>query len=73
MSQPITLIRCRISIPKILGDGKYEGSYDVTPTTEAQTLETANKLLTANIKVKSIPYFEVSNQNGTTVYIGGEV
>ena len=33
----------------------YEGEYRVTPTTEAQTLKTANKLLVENIVINPIP------------------
>ena len=52
----------------------YEGVYEVTPKTEAQTLETANKFLENNISVFAIPYFDVSNTaGGRTIYIGREV
>ena len=52
----------------------YEGEYEVTPKAYIrQELETQNKVLTENIKVKEIPYFETSNVYGDTVYIGSEV
>lgn len=52
----------------------YEGEYEVTPSTEEQILKTAKKSLNEDIKVKNIPYFEVSNNaGGTTVTIGNEV
>lgn len=53
----------------------YDGLYDITPKTdEAQTLQTAQKYLTQNVKVGKIPYFDVSNTaGGSTVYIGNEV
>ena len=35
--------------------GDYHGSYDVTPSAEAQTLETAGKTLTLDIVVEPIP------------------
>ena len=35
--------------------GDYEGPYEVIPSTEEQTLATANKTLTLNVVVKPIP------------------
>ena len=53
---------------------RYDGSYSVTPLTEAQTLKTAEKYMEDDVKVKAIPVYEVSNTaGGTTVYIGTEV
>lgn len=52
----------------------YDGSYEVTPSVDAQTLETAGKLMEDDTKIKAIPVYEVSNTaGGTTVYIGTEV
>ena len=52
----------------------YEGEYNITPLAfEQQELETKNKILEDNLIVKEVPYFEVSNIQGTTVYIGSEV
>ena len=51
----------------------YDGSYAVTPKTKAQTLETADKVMRADVDVKAIPTYEVSNDKGTTVYIGGDI
>ena len=33
----------------------YEGSYEITPTQETQTLSTNNKRMTADVVVKPIP------------------
>ena len=54
---------------------QYDGEYSVTPSAEGEiTLETAQKLLDADIKVNKIPYSEVSNNSGgNTVFIGSEV
>ena len=53
---------------------EYKGSYEVTPQVQEQTLSTARKVMRDDIKVKEIPYFEVSNNSGgNTVYIGSEV
>ena len=52
----------------------YEGPYAVVPKAfYGQTLETANKYLIDDVTVSQIPYFETSNDYGTTVYIGNEV
>lgn len=52
----------------------YTGSYEVTPKVDAQTLPTAQKLMTDNVQIHAIPIFEVSNTNGgETVYIASEV
>lgn len=53
----------------------YDGDYKVTPMVEEeQILETARKLLTDDIVVAKVPYFETSNDsNGKTAYIGKEV
>lgn len=47
----------------------YQGDYEVVPKTYGQTLETANKKMTDDVTVTAIPYFETSNEDGTTVYI----
>ncbi len=52
----------------------YTGEYEITPKVEAQTMPTAQKLMTDDVKIKSIPYFDVSNASGgSTVYIAREV
>ena len=39
----------------------YKGDYTVTPKVEKQELATRQKFLTENVKIKEIPFFEVSN------------
>lgn len=51
----------------------YEGTYIVTPSGDPQTLETANKKMLNDVQVKAIPYYDVSNEYGRTIYIGGEI
>lgn len=51
----------------------YDGDYVVTPKTTAQTLPTANTRMAEDVSILQIPYFEVSNQTGKTVYIGKEL
>ena len=53
---------------------EYEGDYIVTPKVESQTMPTKNKLLTEDVTIKSIPFYNVSNTSGgSTVFIGNEV
>lgn len=53
---------------------RYDGAYSVTPSSgSAQTLETAQKYMDADVRVEKIPYYEIDNgSGGTTVYIGSE-
>lgn len=53
---------------------RYDGNYEAVPNAfNTQTLPTANKLLTQDVIVKKVPYYETSNiQQGITVYIAGE-
>lgn len=52
----------------------YKGTYEVTPKTAAQELETKNKVMDDNVHIKSIPFYSVSNTSGgETVYIGSEL
>ena len=53
----------------------YTGATTVTPNAfEDTVLETKNKLVSENIKVTKIPYFEVGStiEGGNVVYIAGE-
>lgn len=52
----------------------YDGDYVVIPKVTEQSLPTAEKFMEEDVTVKSIPYFEVSNEaGGSSVYIGTEV
>lgn len=75
VSQPE--IKMKIAPAKVVytGDSKpYEGVYDVTPQAKsAVILPTKDRLLSRDVNVKKIPYYETSNQTGVTVYIASEV
>lgn len=61
-------------VVEYIGGELYEGDYTVTPKVEAQTIPTKDKVLTEDMKVRAIPFFNVSNTSGgNTVYIGSEV
>ena len=75
LSQPE--IKMKIAPAKVVytGDSKpYEGVYDVTPQAKsAVILPTKDRLLSRDVNVKKIPYYETSIQTGVTVYIASEV
>lgn len=52
----------------------YTGEYQVTPKAfDSQTLDTANKVLNADIIVSEVPYYETANETGgVTSYIARE-
>jgi len=63
----------RVEVP-VASEDTYEGPYEVTPKTEAQILSTAKKVMTDDVTVKGVPYYETGNDaGGLTVYIASEV
>lgn len=61
-----------LSIPKRLPEyEKWDGPHKFTSdVAETVTYETKDKVMKDNIVVLKVPYYEVSNEKGTTVYIG---
>jgi len=53
----------------------YNGAYQVVPRAfDAQTLQTAEKLLKEDITVTDVPYWETSNESdGVSAYIAKEL
>lgn len=51
----------------------FDGEYEIIPKVETQILETEGKIMEENLMIKEIPYYEVSNSSGYTVYIGGDL
>lgn len=75
--KPITLnIRTRdpITIELAVGKGTsgewYDGTYEVVPKREEQTLPTALKTMRRDVLVHEIPWWETSNPHGKTYVIG---
>ncbi len=66
---PEGILKGQLILP--VGYEDYAGEYKVIPKIEAQSLPTADKHLTDNVTVEPIPYYEVSNQKGKTIIIGG--
>lgn len=59
----------KLTIPQILGT-MYEGQYVVDPLAkENVVLDTKEKFMANDVVVNKVPYFETSNEKGTTVYI----
>ena len=66
VKQDIVIVPVREDVPE------YEGTYDVTPRVEEQTLPTAKKFLQKDVTIKKIPITTVSNSSGgNTIIIGG--
>lgn len=51
----------------------YEGEYEVTPAIEAQTLNTKNTAMRDDLNINKIPYYDVANEYGRTIYIGSDI
>ena len=73
MGRPINTINIGFNIGAQSQAKPYEGEYEITPKTyDEQILPTKNKKMVDNLKVKKIPQYEVSNDNGYTLIIGDE-
>ena len=58
-------------VPVVISElAPYTGAYTVTPKPAAQRLATRQKRMTDDVTVQAIPYYEVSNESGTTVTRG---
>ena len=51
----------------------YDGAYVVIPDIDQQILPTENKRMREDVTVTGIPYYEVSNVKGVTVYIANQL
>ena len=72
LSQPE--IKMKIAPAKVVYTGDSKPYEDVTPQAKsAVILPTKDRLLSRDVNVKKIPYYETSNQTGVTVYIASEV
>lgn len=54
-----------------VGIEDYIGEYTIRPKVEEQIMNTRDKRMIKDLKIEAIPYYEVSNQNGKTIIIGG--
>lgn len=63
-----------VTIPDVAHEMPYTGDYTVTPLAHEQTvLRTKGKAMTDDVTVLEVPYYEISNPTGDTVYIASEV
>jgi hypothetical protein len=53
------------------GIEQYEGDYAIIPKVSEQKMQTKNKMMKDNVTIERIPFYEFSNDSGTTVVIGG--
>lgn len=52
---------------------RFDGSYTVVPAVAAKSLQTKDRLMSDDVTVTAIPYYEVSNpQGGSTIVIGDD-
>ena len=73
-TQEVNIKQDTIIVPVYKDAPLYEGEYDVIPKVSEQILPTEKKLMSKDVTIKEIPYFEVSNSSGgNTVFIGNEV
>lgn len=52
------------SISRELDHNDYQGVYEITPRVEAQTINTMDKIMRADVTVNEIPYSETTNPSG---------
>lgn len=43
---------------------EYDGPYEVTPTSQEQTLDTNGMLMRDDVTVHQVPYYETTNESG---------
>ena len=75
LNSNIPQLSCELTTPDVIyaDVDSYNGTYVVTPKPYVnQTLETAGLRMHQDVTVKKIPYYQTSNTDGYTVYIGGE-
>ena len=68
-------IQGALTIPSVVGAETYAGPYEVTPKAwDEQVLQTDGKLMTDDVTVFRVPYYETINLfDGKTAYIAEEV
>ena len=68
-------IQGTLTIPSVVGAEVYIGPYEVTPKAwDEQVLQTDGKMMTDDVTVFRVPYYETVNLfDGKTAYIAEEV
>ena len=61
-------------LTEYVGGDPYMGAYTVTPKVDAQGMATKGKVMTEDVTIEAIPFYEVSNTSGgNTVFIAKEI
>ena len=72
ISTTVPAIGGSITVPQGVGMLPYDGVTEVIPRADAEVvLPTMRRFVNDDIVVREIPYYEISNEFGTTVNIGG--
>lgn len=59
---------------QLINTDTYTGDYVIIPKAHEEViLETKDKTMADDVTVKKVPYYETSNEVGTTIYIASEV
>lgn len=68
-------IQGTLTVPSVIGAETYPGPYEVTPKAwNEQVLATEGKLMTDDVTVFKVPYYETSNiHDGLTVFIAEDI
>lgn len=69
------IVHGSLTIPSVIDAQPYTGAYEVTPKAwEEQILETEGKLMSDDVTVFRVPYYETINLfDGKTAYIAEEI
>lgn len=79
VTKPLTEVSLTPSVVELTLDhanvyDTFKGDYEVTPSREAQLLKCKNKVMSKDVTITEIPFFQVSNlSGGTTFFIAKEV
>lgn len=61
-------------VTEYVGGELYQGEYKVTPKVEEQTMPTKGKVMSNDVTVNPVPFFNVSNTSGgSTAFIASEI
>lgn len=76
VSDGVEEVEIEVKEVEVIRDGSgeydfYKGDYSIIPKINSQIMDTKDKIMKDNVEVAAIPFHEVSNENGTTIVIGG--
>ena len=63
-----------MTIPDVIHVDEYDGDYEVIPQAHDEVILPTNGLVMKDdVTVREVPYYEVSNEYGYTVYIASNI